>query len=186
MLQASKNGTIREAVGVFKDFHKLEKSIDELSLQGFDRAQFSLLANEETVQKKLGKKYNRIKELLDNPNTPREAYYPNETIGEAQGAILALSIYTFTVLPTAYAATIPASITTTIAIAIIGGIIGLKIGQYFAKKVMKHHKNYINKQKEHGGIALWIRTWNKRDEKLATNILKKHKASNVHTHSIKA
>jgi hypothetical protein len=62
--------TIREAVGVFDSPDKLQEAIDDLMSSGFDRAELSLLAAEDTVDQKLGHKYRKIAELEDDPIVP--------------------------------------------------------------------------------------------------------------------
>lgn len=44
--------TLQEAVGVFTSANDLQEAIDELQSSGFHRAELSLLANEESVERK--------------------------------------------------------------------------------------------------------------------------------------
>lgn len=53
----------REAVGVFRSAEDLQLAIDELLTSGFDRAELSLLASEEAVEKELGHAYRKTTEL---------------------------------------------------------------------------------------------------------------------------
>jgi hypothetical protein len=57
MTTSEKGNQIREAVGVFGDADAMQKAIEELLRSGFKHADLSLLASEETVDKKLGHKY---------------------------------------------------------------------------------------------------------------------------------
>jgi hypothetical protein len=50
--------TIREAVGVFDSPDKLQEAIDDLMSSGFDRAELSLLAAEETVDQSIARSPN--------------------------------------------------------------------------------------------------------------------------------
>ena len=63
--------TIREAVGVFKDAGKMEDAVEELEESGFDRAEISLLASDDTVRQKLGHRFYDAKSLEDDPAVPR-------------------------------------------------------------------------------------------------------------------
>ena len=65
---------IREAVGVFHATADMESAIQELQESGFDRAEISLLAGEETVRQKLRHKYYDAKSLEDDPKAPRSAF----------------------------------------------------------------------------------------------------------------
>ena len=55
--------TIREAVAAFDDAAALEQAVYALERQGFDRAAFSLLADEATVEQKLGHRYRQVAEM---------------------------------------------------------------------------------------------------------------------------
>ena len=68
--------TIREAVAMFDDPEKLEEAVFALETRGFDRAAFSLLAEEATVERKLGHRYQRVVEMEDEPAAPRENTCP--------------------------------------------------------------------------------------------------------------
>jgi hypothetical protein len=60
------------------------------------------------------------------------------------------------------------------------------IGSVLAKWVGDHHAHYLQEQINHGGQLLWVRTRNTEDEKRALEILKKHSASEVHVHALRA
>jgi len=63
--------SVREAVGLFHDERILERAIDELLALGFDRSEISLLASHETIERKLGHRYERSAELEDDSRVPR-------------------------------------------------------------------------------------------------------------------
>ena len=51
--------TLREAVGVFHDADALRSAADTLMLNGFDRADLSILASESAINEKLHGAYTR-------------------------------------------------------------------------------------------------------------------------------
>lgn len=65
---------VDEAVVVFQDAGQMEKAADSLLLNGFTRASLSLLASEETVEQKLGHRYEKVGEVTDDPAAPRETF----------------------------------------------------------------------------------------------------------------
>src|ERR1019366_8117206 len=67
--------TIREIVAVFDDTEALDSAVYALETRGFDRAAFSLLASEAAVAKKLGHRYQQVKEVEDDPNVPRGTFF---------------------------------------------------------------------------------------------------------------
>ena len=74
-----------EVIGVFHTAADLESAIDELLRSGFDRAELSLLANEDAIRKKLGRHYSSVGEMADDTEVPRAAFVSTEAIGDAEG-----------------------------------------------------------------------------------------------------
>ena len=70
MTTSEKGDQIREAVGVFGDADAMQKAIEDLLSSGFKHADLSLLASEETVDKKLGHKYKKVIEIEDDAAVP--------------------------------------------------------------------------------------------------------------------
>ena len=173
----------REAVAVFKSASDLQAAIDELLSNGFNRAELSLLAGEETVVKELGHAYRKATELEDDPGAPRVAYVSTETIGDAEGALIGAPLYIAALAATAAVVVSGGGLAAAIAGATVAGGAGAAIGAIFAKIIGKQHADRIEEQLAHGGLLLWVRTWNTDDEKRACGILKKHSGSDVHVHS---
>ena len=178
--------TIREAVGVFQTPNTLQDAIDELMSSGFDRAQLSLLASEQAVDAKLGHHYEKCKELEDDPTVPRTAYVSTESVGDAEGGLVGVLMY---VGATAAAGAVVATGGTLAAVigsaAVAGGAGGL-IGSALARWLGDQHAHHLQEQLDHGGLLLWVRTWNAADEKRATAILAKHSGRDVHVHTLPA
>ncbi|HEY7645618.1 MAG TPA: hypothetical protein VH858_11335 [Hyphomicrobiales bacterium] len=72
---------------------KPSKAIDELLLAGFDHADINVLAHEDTIASKLGPSCASTAEFEDDPEAPRIAYIPDETIGNAEGAVIGAGVY---------------------------------------------------------------------------------------------
>ena len=70
MTTSEKGNEIREAVGVFGDADAMQNAIEELLSSAFTHADLSLLASEETVDKKLGHKYKKVTEIEDDAAVP--------------------------------------------------------------------------------------------------------------------
>jgi len=177
---------MREAVGVFKTADALQGAIDELMSSGFDRAEISLLAAEKTVEEKLGHKYRKVTQLEDDTSVPRCCYVSLESIGDAEGGLIGGLIYV--AAGAALGAIVASGGTLAAAIAgtaLAGGAGGL-IGSVLAKLVGDHHAHHLQEQLDHGGLLLWVRTWNAEDEKGAVEILRKHSGRDVHIHTLPA
>jgi hypothetical protein len=176
--------TVREAVGVFESPETLQEAIDELMNSGFDRAELSLLAAENTVEEKLGHRYKKVAELEDNAKIPRSCYVSTESIGDAEGGLVGGLMY---VGGTAAAGAVLATggtLAAAIAATALAGGVGSLIGAMLAKWVGDHHAQYLQEQLDHGGLLLWVRTWDAEDEKRAVEILSKHSGRDVHIHTL--
>ena len=82
-----------EAVAVFHDVESFEAAIDNLLAVGFDHADINVLAHEDTIASKLGPTHKSTAEFEDDPEVPRIGYIPNETIGNAEGAVIGAVVY---------------------------------------------------------------------------------------------
>jgi hypothetical protein len=176
--------TIREAVGVFDSPDKLQEAIDDLMSSGFDRAELSLLAAEETVDQKLGHKYRKVAELEDDPIVPRCCYTSTESLGDAEGGLIGGLMY---IGATAAAGAVVASggtLALVIAAAALAGGVGGLFGSLLAKWVGDHHAQYLQEQLDHGGLLLWVRTRTAEHEQRATRILSGHSGRDVHVHAL--
>lgn len=169
--------TRTEAVGVFEDADSLQQAIDELMSSGFDRAELSLLAAEETVEKELGHLYDRVQELEDDPAAPRTAYVSKESIGDAEGGLVGGLVYVGALAATG------AVVASGGAMAAAGGAGGL-IGAVLARMIEDHHARYLKEQLDRGGLLLWVRTRDGVHEKRAVDIMGRHSAHDVHLHAL--
>ena len=170
---------IREAVGVFHVTADMESAIQELQESGFDRAEISLLAGEETVRQKLRHKYYDAKSLEDDPKAPRSAFVSTESIGDAEGALIGGLFYVGALASVGAVVASGGSFgAILLAMAAGGGSAGL-IGSLLARVVGKH-------QLERGGLVVWVRTKDQAHEQRAVGVLKGNKATDVHVHSIEA
>ncbi len=175
---------IREVVGVFHDEARFLAAIDELLSNGFDRAELSLLAGEDSVIEKLGHGYRRVAELEDDARVPRAAYVSTESIGDAEGGVIGLLVY---VGATAAAGAILASGGTlagaVIAAAMAGGA-GGAAGTALARLIGKHHADHLQHQMDAGGLLLWVHLRDAEHGARARDILARHGATDVHQHDL--
>jgi hypothetical protein len=173
---------IREAVAYFDSGKDLEAAIDELLSSGFNRAEISLLASDRAVEKELGHKYQKVSELEDDPVVPRACYVPTETIGDAQGAIIATPLYLAALSAIGAIVATGGSILAVLVGAAVAGGAGGALGAGLAKLVGDQHAKHIQEQLNHGGLLLWVRTWDGADEERAVAILSRHSGHDVHVH----
>jgi hypothetical protein len=176
--------TVREAVGVFANADTLQEAIDELMSFGFDRADLSMLAAETTVDEKLGHKYQKIAELEDDPIVPRCCYVSTESIGGAEGGLIGGLMYIGATAAAGGVVATGGTLALVIAAAALGGGVGGLFGAIMGKWVGDHQAHYLQEQLDHGGLLLWVRTWDAGDEKRAVELLYRHSGRDVHVHTL--
>ena len=93
MPEAAYSSNMTEAVAVFHNVETFQAAIDELLLAGFDYADINVLAQEDTIASKLGPAYSSTAKFEDDPEAPRIANIANETIGNAEGAVIGAGVY---------------------------------------------------------------------------------------------
>jgi hypothetical protein len=175
---------VHEAVGIFDDEDTLQAAMDDLEEHGFMRHELSLLADDKTIEEKLGHIYERTDLAQDDPAAPRTVFTPKEARGDAQGALIAMPLYIAATTATAVVVASGGTILSALAAASAAGAVGTAIGAALANFVAKHHASYILSQIERGGLLLWVNLRNLEQEELAKKILKRHSAHNIHTHKI--
>ena len=79
---------VREAVGCFHHWENLQAAVDELLVNGFDRAEISMLAGEKAVEQKLGHVYQKVSDLEDDPEAPRIAFVGRDSVTEGKASAI--------------------------------------------------------------------------------------------------
>ncbi len=184
MSEASNTQTVREAVGIFHDADTMQKAIDTLLSNGFAPGEVSLLAGEDAVREKLGHMYRRVEATEDDPEIPRQAYIPPETLGDAEGAVVGGLLYVGAVAAAGAVVASGGTLAAVIGAAAAAGAGGGVIGAVLARLIEKRHADYIHEQLDHGGLVLWVLVRDSDHEAKAVEILKQHSADDVHVHTI--
>jgi len=169
--------TIREVVAAFSNADELDKAVYELQTRGFDRAAFSVLASEAAIVEKLGHRYQKVREVEDDPKTPRETFFSKASRLEADylpapalaavGALVLIG--TGAVVPVLIAAG-------------AGGMLGAALGRLMHER----HAARVQEQLARGGLLLWVNVRNAGEEETALGVLRTHAAHDVHVHDIAA
>jgi len=175
---------IREAVGIFDSEQQLQAAIDDLLSHGFNRAEISVLAPVSAVEEKLGHRFKSVAEIEDDPEAMSKAYVPVETIGDAEGAVIGSLLYVGAFAGIVLVASGGALAAALAALALGGS--GTAVGVALARFIQQHHADYIADQLKKGGLLLWVRTWDQKDEAKAVELLSAHSAHDVHIHALPA
>lgn len=182
MLDPGQTATNSEAVAVFSDRASLEAAIDDLLTHGFDHAELSVLASEGAIKAHLGHGYLSTSELEDDPDVPRTSYIPDESLGDAQGAIIGAAAYLPAIIGSLAVISSGGTLLGAVAVAAIAGGAGAVAGTGLARLVGKRHAEQIREHLAHGGLLLWVRTHDSDHEKKALDILRRHGGNDVRLH----
>ncbi len=178
------HANIREAVGFFDTEKQLQETIDDLLEHGFHRAEISVLASIQAVEKKLGHYFDKVDILEDNPQVPHAAYVSKDSIGDAEGALLGGFMYVGAMIGVVPVVASGGALAAALTAAAIGGGVGTTLGAILAGIVGHHHSKYISDQLLHGGLLLWVRTFTLEDEIEAIRIMSNHSGIDVHVHGL--
>jgi len=173
-----------EAVAVFHDVQSCQAAIDDLLSVGFDSVDLNVLAHEDTVTSKLGRAYKSTMEFMDDPGAPRIGYVPEETIGDAEGAVIGAGVYVPAIVGSLAVVASGGTLLGAIAAAAIAGSAGGLVGAALARFIGHEHAEHLDQHLQHGGLLLWVRTRDPEQANMALDILRRHSAHDVHLHQI--
>ena len=168
---------IREVVGVFDDPEALEAAVFALETHGFDRAAFSLLADEATVERELGHRYRRVAEMEDEPAAPRGTFFTRVSRAEAE--------YGLPVGLASIGALVLAGVGGLLPVLVAAGG-GAALGAVLGRMMHSHHARRVQEQLARGGLLLWVNVRDAAQEKAAVETLSAHSAHDVHVHEVAA
>jgi hypothetical protein len=178
------NKTWTEAVAVFHDARSIQAAIDELLTAGFDHAEISVLASERVIRETLGHDYRLTSDLEDDPDVPKVGYVPNESVGDAQGGIIAVAAYFPAVIGSFAVAVSGGTLLGAIAVAAVAGGAGATVGAVLARFIGNAHARHMDEHLSHGGLLLWVRTHDAQHEEKALAILRRHSGEDLHLHTM--
>lgn len=175
---------MREAVGVFHDERSFEAAIDELLGRGFDRAEISLVAGHEAVERELGHRYERVSELEDDPHVPRIAYVDVDSRNEGSASMVGGLAYVGAIAASGMVVASGGTLGIAVAAAALAGGGGVVLGAFLARMVGGRHARELQRQLEEGGLLLWVRVASPEREEAALDALSRHSAEDVHVHEL--
>lgn len=162
---------------MFDDEESLDAAVYALETRGFDRAAFSLLASEETVEKKLGHRYRQVGEMEDQPGAPRETFFSRVSRLESE--------YLPAPMLAAIGALTVAGAVSGLALLVAAGA-GAGIGAALGALIHEHHAVRVSEQLARGGLLLWVNLRDAHDEETALEVLGASHARDIHVHELKS
>jgi hypothetical protein len=173
---------IREAVGVFKTMEDLQGAVGDLEVATFPREYISVMGSHREMKHKFGEQYIPPEKLEDEPDVPRQQLIRTEEKGIGSGALV--SIFAYIGAVTVAIAAAPVSIPGLLSAVLLGGLGGALAGAIIVKILRVYFNRKMERQLEKGGLLLWVKTPDRKQEEIACEILKSHGARDVHVHEI--
>jgi hypothetical protein len=182
----AEQAVIREVVAVFDSREALENAIEDLQSNGFDRTQLSLLASRATVEEQLRHPLTDVREVADDPETPRSEPLERPDVGNVMGVAVGPPA-AFAALATAGVIALAGGPLAGIAVGALaagGGIgaLGALLAKTFNDEVVADFEDQI----ERGGILLWVSLREPEQEAEAREILARHARGEVRAHELAA
>lgn len=172
---------VREVVGLFGSVDALQSAIDDLLSNGFDRAELSLLAEEDTVRAKVGDKTAR--ELEDDDQAPRTPYIDSESLNEGKAGVVGVLFYVAAFVGAGAVIVWGGSAVSALIGAAGAGFIAVMIGLIVAKLIDERQRRWAQAQVRRGGLLLWARVWNEEHERIASDVMRRNGGADVHVHA---
>lgn len=183
-MSSHRHSFVREAVAAFGSADDLEVAVFALQSAGFDHSQMSLLASEATIERKLGSRYERVKSLADDPETPRAAFVERAVVREGKAGLIGALSYIGAVGAAGAVVASGGALALTIAGAITVGGAGAALGTILADRFGTQRAHSMNEQIQNGGMLLWVLVPDEAAEASAIAILQQRSDINVYIHDI--
>jgi len=183
-MKMEKELSLREAAGIFDDPADFDRAIEELLSSGFDRAEISVLASQAAVEAKLGHRYERTADVLDEQGVPRISLIPKADVGNAKGLLIGGLVYIGALAAAGPIIVAGGSVAAAVGAALAAGGTGGVVGGFLGKLIGDTHGKLIEEQLEKGGLVLWVSLRDEAHERRAIDILRKHHASEIEAHTL--
>lgn len=175
---------VREVVGVFHDAEKLEAAVDDLEKAGFVQTNISIMADTESVAKKLEHRFEPIEDMEDDPTIPRRTFVGKADRSIEESAAIGLPLYVGAMAGAVAVVASGGAAAMAMLAAAAGGAIGGGLGGVLARAIGKAEADRLEENIREGGILLWVTVGDSDTERRAIDVLKKAGGTDVHAHEI--
>lgn len=177
-----KREAYREVVGIFRDPGALEQAVSDLGSAGWDRADMSLLAQHGVLKPE--PVTTGSADLADDEHAEREAVTSDPDVRQRRTLAAGMAGVVGAFL--ASGATILTGggvLAAVVGAAVVGGGAGAAVDA-LVHRIDDRRGKFLRDQVEQGGILLWARLRDPAQERIATDIMRRCGAIDVHVHEI--
>jgi hypothetical protein len=175
---------VREVAGIFHSREALEDAVEDLLLNGFDRADIDQLANPEEIRRRFNV-YVAPEEAADLTPTPRQPAFTRDDITVAL-------IVTVSLLGAAAGCAVAFGVLTSSGDAWSAGILGALVGigtgaaaaLVMARVLRRDDARGLESLQFDRGVVLWVRVRSAEREAMAQDILRRNGGRAIRVHEI--
>jgi hypothetical protein len=179
----TQSAIMRESVGVFDNAQELHETVKELGTAGFGRQDISVVGSEPAREEIYNREQVPPEVMEDDPNAPHHFAITPEEVGVGRGVIIGVCMLAGFVISALASSNLESLGVSEVMLGVVfGGIAGIMLAQLIGSEYL----NFNQRQLNHGGLLLWVRSANGEMERKAHAILRKHGARNVHVHEVPA
>lgn len=175
---------VREVAGVVRTPEVLEKVVDALELNGFDRADIDVMADVETILKRFGSVFVPVEEFADVPGAPRRAFVHRDDISSGLSTAFGVLFSIGATVATLGVVASGGGLAAALAAAAAAGTASGGLGALAARYLLRDRAKLIETMIMRGGLVLWVRARTEEAERRADEIMRDGGAEAVRVHEI--
>ena len=130
------------------------------------------------------KKSNKVDDLADDPHTARTAFYAEENISIAKGAVIGGLMYIGVIMVTGLIIMGEGSVFSKIVMVALVAVSTTIIGVLLINMISNHREKHLKRQLKKGGLLLWVHLKDKSQKDMAIKVLQNNNARNAHLHRL--
>ena len=174
----------REVVAVFQDAPALEAAADALDAAGFPQTSISIMADERSVARKLGHRFQPIRDIEDDGRVPRRTFVGKADRSVEESAAIGLPLYVGAMAGAVAVVASGGALAMALVAAAAGGAVGGGLGAVLARFIGQREADRLEANIRGGGILLWVSVSDPAAEARAIQTLTAAGGTDVHAHDI--
>ena len=174
----------REVVGAFPSAGALETAVEQLEVEGVNRAAISVLGVDAARSARIDALYRSAESIEDDMAARQAAFVSQESRTEGRAFAISLPFGIGGFAGAWAVAAAGGALAAAVGATIVGGAVGAGLGALLVRAVARHHAETVQSQLARGGLVLWVSTPDEASEQRALEVLRRCGGISVHTHSI--
>lgn len=176
---------VREVVGIVKTRDALDRLVDELTTNGFDRADIDLMASRSVVMRELKAYYTDPVSAAENPDAPRRDLIKTDDEVSTTALVFGTLITIGTLGATVPIVASGGALAVAAAAALAGGAAAAGLATVIKKRLVNAGEDIdLEDELRTSGLVVLVRIRDERGEQMAQEIMRRCGAERVHVHEV--